>query len=231
MANDMTWRSMRAAGKLLVGRRLDLTVDGLENLPPAGPVIIAARHFHHLYDGCALLATVPRPLSILVALDWVKRPAGKRAMTALCRAADWPIVQRRDRVQANAQGIVARGLRAATEESLTLLGDGSVLVVFPEGYPNIDPGYTPKADRDAFLPFEPGFARLAAIAARRGMTVPVVPAGFAYLPGDRWRVHLAFGEPVTIHGRGAEAALVEATESAVRRLSAPPAAWRVGATR
>lgn len=213
---------MRAASTVLVRRHLDLTVDGLDNLPSAGPVIIAARHFHHLYDGCALLATVPRPLSILVALDWVKQPMGKRAMTALCHAAQWPIVERSDQARAGGKSIVARGLRAATKESLRVLASGRVLVVFPEGYPNIDPGFTPKPGPAAFLPFEPGFVRLAAIAASRGLAVPIVPAGFAYQPGDRWKVHLVFGAPVRTNGRMDEAASCRDVEAAVRRLSASP---------
>lgn len=216
---DMTWRSMRAASSLLVRRRLDLTVDGLDNLPPAGPAIIAARHFHHLYDGCVLLATVPRPLSILVALDWVTQQMGKRAMTALCHAANWPIVERRDQAESNGHGVAARGLREATRESLRVLSAGRVLVVFPEGYPNIDPGFTPKTDQSAFLPFEPGFVRLAAIAASRGLSVPIVPAGFAYQSGDRWKAQLAFGDPVRVNGRADEAAALQQVEAAVRRLS------------
>lgn len=218
---DMTWRSMRAASALLVRRRLDLTVDGLENIPPAGPVIIAARHFHHLYDGCVLLATVPRPLSILVALDWVKQPVGKRAMTALCQAAEWPVVERRDHTAAGEKSVLARGLREATKESLRVLTSGRVLVVFPEGYPNVDPGYTPKPDESAFLSFEPGAVRLAAMAASRGLSVPIVPAGFAYQPGNRWRVRLAFGAPVRVNSRADESAALRHIEAVVRALSAP----------
>jgi putative membrane protein len=212
---------MRAASTLLVRQQIDLTVDGLENVPSTGPVIIAARHFHHLFDGCVLLATVPRPLSILVALDWVKQPVGKRVMTALCHAAEWPIVERRSRSESGGNRVVARGLREATKESLQALSSGRVLVVFPEGYPNIDPGFTPKPDQASFLPFEPGVVRLAAIAVSRGLSVPIVPAGFAYQPGDRWKVRLAFGEPVRVNGRADEAAALRHIEADVRRLSAP----------
>ncbi|MDQ3411791.1 MAG: hypothetical protein M3509_06690, partial [Chloroflexota bacterium] len=54
----------------LVSRRLDLTVEGLEQVPRSGPAIIAARHYHHVYDGAVLLATIPRPVRIVVAADW-----------------------------------------------------------------------------------------------------------------------------------------------------------------
>ena len=61
----------------LAARRIDLRVEGLEHLPATGPAIIAARHFHHFYDGCALVAVVPRPMKILVTLDWVGNAAGQ----------------------------------------------------------------------------------------------------------------------------------------------------------
>ena len=67
---------------------------------------------------------------------------------------------------------------AATRECVGLLRGGQVLLVFPEGYPNIDPSFTPKLDDGAFLPFEPGFLRFVALAEQDGITrVPIVPVG------------------------------------------------------
>jgi 1-acyl-sn-glycerol-3-phosphate acyltransferase len=219
---DVAWRFLRTGSGLLARRRLDLTVEGAGNLPRRGPMIVAARHFHHLYDGVALMATVPRPLHILVGLDWVRNPAGKAAMTALCRAAGWPVVLRRDGPGAVDDRDARRALRRATADSLDLLAAGHALLVFPEGYPNIDPGYTPKWGDDAFLPFQPGFAGLAALAAGRGLDVPIVPAGFAYTRGERWRVTLRFGEPLTIDRAGSARAVIADVEREVRRLSGLP---------
>ena len=216
---DMAWRFLRQGSRMLAQRRLDLTVEGTEHLPRSGPVIVASRHYHHLYDGVAMLDAVPRPLHILVGLDWATNPAVKVAMTALCRAARWPVVLRRDGATA-VDPVEARAeLRRATEEAMALLGEGRVLLVFPEGYPTIDPGYTPKPDESAWLPFQPGFARLATIAAARGLVAPIVPAGVAYQRGERWRVTLRFGEPVTVMGRREEAGAIAAVEAAVRELS------------
>jgi len=72
--------AMRLGSRAIAGRRLQLTVEGLEHVPTSGPALIAARHYHHLYDGCALIATLPRPVHILVALDWVDRPIVRRVM-------------------------------------------------------------------------------------------------------------------------------------------------------
>jgi putative membrane protein len=164
---------------------------------------------------------VPRPLHILVALDWVRSRPGRLGMERACRAAAWPVVLRRDGATAATPGEAASALRRATRESLDLLRAGRVLVVFPEGYPNVDPGYTPKPDETAFLPFQPGFVRLASLAAGHGRPVPIVPAGFSYAGGRRWRVALRFGEPFVVAGRAQEEAIRREVEESVRRLSAP----------
>ncbi len=216
----MAWRSLRTASRLIVGRRIDLTVEGREWLPKCGPAILAARHFHHLYDGCAILASVPRPVHILVALDWVQNPIGKRMMEGACRAAEWPVVLRRSDQATVDIGTAIQAMRRAMRESVSHLRDGRLLLVFPEAYPNIDPGFTPKKDETSFLRFRSGVVRLAALAANEGHPVPIIPVGFSYQRGDRWQVALRFGKPVTI-GNGGETASLREIEMAVRRLSAP----------
>ncbi len=216
---DVAWRFLHTGSGILARRRLDLAVEGAGNLPRRGPVIVAARHYHHLYDGVALLATVPRPLHILVGLDWVRNPAGKAAMTALCRAANWPVVLRRDGSEDVDDSEARRALRRAASESLDLLAQGHTLLVFPEGYPNIDPGYTPKRGDADVLPFQPGFAQLAALAVRRGIDTPIVPAGLEYHRGDRWQVTLRFGAPRRIGQRADAAGVIADVEREVWRLS------------
>ena len=58
LATRIADHAIRGACRL-AARRIDLRVEGLEHLPATGPAIIAARHFHHFYDGCALVAVVP----------------------------------------------------------------------------------------------------------------------------------------------------------------------------
>ena len=215
---DLPWRSLRAAARATVKRKLDLTIEGAEHMPTRGPAIIAAHHHHHLYDGCALVATIPRPIHILVALDWIKNPALGFGMERACRAARWPVVLRTDGPSPPSQQEAKAALRRATRETLELLREGRIVVVFPEAYPNIDPGWTPKSAETPFLPFHPGAIRFAAMAARAGLDVPVIPAGFTYEPGPRWRVALRFGPPLAI-GRNEAAALAD-LEAQVRRLSA-----------
>src|SRR5688572_19861446 len=95
MIDSAAWHSLRAASKRTVAKDLRLTVQGLEHLPPEGPVLMVARHYHHLYDGCAVMATVPRQVRVLASLDWIERPIALRGMQAACRAAGWPVIYRK----------------------------------------------------------------------------------------------------------------------------------------
>lgn len=215
---DMPWRAMSLASRLIM-RRADLTVEGAEYLPAQGPAVIAARHYHHLYDGPALIVAIPRRLHLIVALDWISRKPLRGVMQRLCQALAWPTILRTPSGTTPCPE-AQRALRRATKESVQLLRSGEVVVIFPEGYPNIDPGYTPKTGDD-FLPFQAGAIRLAALAATANLPVPVVPAGFAYQPGARPAIALRFGPPLDISpGCDLEAALCR-LEAEVKRLSVP----------
>ena len=217
--SDYAWHALRFGARMVVRRKLDLTVDGMKHLPEKGPVILAARHYHHLHDGCAVVAAIPRPVHILVGLDWVDNPAGRRVMDAACAAARWPVVLRRKDPDARVSSEELRALRVSMQESIELLQDGRILLVFPEGYPTIDPSYTPKANDSEFLPFQSGVVRLASAASARGVRTPIVPVGFEYIPGERWTVTMRFGEPVFVESRSDEPDVLDELNRQVRRLS------------
>jgi 1-acyl-sn-glycerol-3-phosphate acyltransferase len=208
--------SRRLAARVLVERALDLHVVGLEDVPTAGPVILVARHYHHLYDAAAILACVPREVHVLIALDWLGGGTRLHLMRWLAAAAGWPGVWR--------SGPAWRFNRAGYRLSRRLLCQGRVLLVFPEGYPTIDPEGSHKTDAEGFLPFDAGFLVLAE---RVGVDVPIVPVGLWYAPREvgGWTLWLRFGRP--IHRGAAEAGPrrpgLAAVEAEVRRLSAPPA--------
>jgi 1-acyl-sn-glycerol-3-phosphate acyltransferase len=220
LATRIAHSAIRTVCQLAV-RRIDLRVEGLEHLPATGPVILAARHFHHFYDGCVLVAIVPRPLRILVTLDWLESATGLRLMRGACQIAKWPVVVRSDsRVRQGGTRAVRRQLLTATRECVGLLREGELLLVFPEGYPNVDPSFTPKADDDAFLPFESGFLRFVALAEQDGVPcVPIVPVGFEYQGRDGWHVTVRFGHPLMRSPDKDSRAQVASIEEQVRRLS------------
>lgn len=219
--SDMPWRTLRALSRASLSRTVDLNVEGLAHVPASGPVILAARHFHHLIDGEVLMATLPRPAHLMVALDWATKQPGRTVLAAACRSARWPAVIRPDSPFQFDQAERRRALSAAMRESLQLLREGRILVVFPEAFPNVDLRPGPKADERAFLPFHDGFARLAAIARSEGLNVPIVPVGFDYVRGRRWSVTARFGQPITLASRADLDAVRAEVEAKVTTLSQP----------
>ncbi|MDQ3657988.1 MAG: 1-acyl-sn-glycerol-3-phosphate acyltransferase [Chloroflexota bacterium] len=222
----VSWRFLRRAGRRSLERHATVTIEGRERVPATGPVLIAARHYHHLYDGCLAVDALDRPVHIVVGLDWIRNPLLRVAMTGLCRIARWPVV-----IRPEIPGAPKRGrqpvedrralLRQSARDTVDLLRAGRVVLVFPEGYPNIDPSFTPKQG-DEFLPFHEGFVRYARLAERAGAgEVPIVPLGFHYErpePEGRWRIVARYGAPVRLT-EGSDLELVARIEAEVRRLS------------
>jgi len=162
---------------------------------------------------------VPRPVHIVVGLDWTADATQRSWMERACRAAQYPIVLRPATLGAR-RGFARKELvhytRTALQDASALLRAGRVVLVFPEGYPNIDPAFAQKANDEAFLPFAPGYLRMIAWAERDATTrVAVVPVGFHYTRGPRWSIVTRIGTPrfdVTN----------EEIEAAVRTLSGGP---------
>lgn len=219
---------MEAGARLLAWRRFDLRVEGREHLPESGPVIIAARHYHHFFDGCAFMLVAGRPVHFITAVDWITHQP-RRFLTELgFRAVGWPRLIRSDGLVTTSRHVnhveQRRYLRRMLTETSNLLHAGNVVVVFPEGHPTIDPDETPKhGDETIFLPFQPGFVHLATFTWRRfGQPIPIVPAGFVYRRGPKWSITLRFGPPVITNGPIDRAALALEIENTARRLSGFP---------
>jgi uncharacterized membrane protein/1-acyl-sn-glycerol-3-phosphate acyltransferase len=226
----MSHLTVQIASRLLVRRNALLTVEGREWIPESGPVLIVARHYHHLYDGCALLSVLPRRLHLLIAPDWIRQRWLRSLMELGCELLEWPIVLRAERLAPSAQmgqsaytSVEAqRKLRHAVTTSLRLLQSGEALVIFPEAYPAIDPAPTPRKSEDVFLPFRPGFARLVEMAERNGSDpIAIIPAGLDYTRAGRWHITLCFGQPIFRQDFENTDQLIKAVEERVHVLSAP----------
>jgi putative membrane protein len=151
LAELATAKSMQLIARAVAVGRLETISSDVGHIPATGPAIIVVRHYHHLYDGLALFAALPRQFHILVTLDWVQNAAMQSVMTRLSRLARWPVVLRADALQqkndrggspsrhAFSLADVQRYQRRAFQESVQLLLDHRLVVIFPEGYPNIDP--------------------------------------------------------------------------------------------
>ena len=207
----------------------NVMVESLENIPPYGPVLLVARHYHHLYDGSILTTIMPRRTHIFVALDWIQSQATRRFMETFCWLAKWPVVLREERLEdaknksAFALSERKHYMRSGITMAVNLLRDGEVLVIFPEAYPNVEPSTPPEQAKDKFLPFKPGFAKIVEIVERSGKTqVVVIPTGFHYVYHEdkkRWQVTVRFGKMLLREDFVSSKAFVEEIEKQVKRLS------------
>ena len=225
------WLLMRSLSLVFARSKLEIHVEGREHLPDSGPVLIAVRHFHWFYDGYILVRTIPRRLHTIVALDWVQSRPLRLAIELACSLADWPVILRGEllleheegKPWAYTPGEARQYLRQVTLASVRLLRSGEVLVVFPEGYPNIDPHPTPKPDLEAFLPFRPGFVKFVEQAERDGKTrVAIVPTGLSYrrMQDNRWHATVRFGQALFRSDFDNAGQLLRAVEDDVHALSA-----------
>ena len=222
---------IRLGARALAAARVEPVVTGLEHIPADGPVLLVARHYHHLFDGVVLLVSMPRPIHFLVSLDWVKNSYARRLVTRATRMAHWPVVVRSDALRASAKrerslrkivtaAAVQPYQRRALSDSVALLAQGGVLVMFPEGYPNIDPHFTPKTRPEEILPFRAGFATIAAVAEKRlGVRVPIIPSGFRYAKTDHWIARLNLGAPAYLEDFPSRQLLVSHMERQIAELS------------
>lgn len=205
-------RALRATARL-GARRLRLHLSSTWSLPPEGPALIAARHAHHLYDGVALLAALPRFPVILVGLDWAGVGVRRAMMEVLCALVGWPVIDR------PTDGRRVKGLRTGLESAVEALVEGEVVVVFPEGYPQVDPHRReptvhPSSTRRGTI----WIARRAA--ERLGRPVPVLPLGIVYREeGASPIVALRFGTELGVTGESDDRALIREVETAIRQLS------------
>lgn len=231
--SQIVWLVMRLGAWGTSKHLLRLEVEGVENIPRRGPVVIAARHFHYFFDGYILIRTVPRRLHTLVALDWLQAQSLRLIIELACSWADWPVVLRSEQLRehnpeqrwAYQQAENRQYLRQVIAATVRLLRSSEALAIFPEAYPNIDPHNSPKTELNDFLPFRPGFIKLVELAERDHHTrVAIVPAGLIYTrqeDGKRWQASVRYGQALYLDEFSSPEEALHTVEERVQTLSYP----------
>jgi 1-acyl-sn-glycerol-3-phosphate acyltransferase len=175
---------MRGMIRTLFAILSDFHVEGKENLPAAGPLIIAANHFYFI-DPVAMIGATPYPLDFISGTVTPGSPPWADFLPT-----SWGVYR------------VARGTGSteALKASLAVLGQGGVLGMFPEG----------GSWAHVLRPARPGVAYLAALTGAPILPAGIDGA-LELFPslksGRRTRLTVRFGKafgPVSVSGRGRE---------------------------
>jgi glycerol-3-phosphate O-acyltransferase / dihydroxyacetone phosphate acyltransferase len=184
----------------------DTQVVGLERVPAAGPLIVAANHPNALIDVLVIGRTLPRRLTLTGKATLFANPVLRWLLTSVGFV---PLQRAKDLTAAGQPANPARN-REAFRAVLDALADGRAVLIFPEGISH---------DAPSIAPLKTGAARMALQARdERGLrAVRVLPVGLSYERkwATRSRVVLEIGEPVDM-----DAWVAPAGESAADALTA-----------
>lgn len=197
-----TYAVVRAIVRVLSYFLIGLRVEGRENVPPEGPLILVANHLHN-FDMIVLGAALPRPIFYMAKRELFK---------------NWffgPFISSMGAFPVNRQAID----RAALRQAGLLLDEGLIVGILPEG--------TRSRSRQLTV----GNPGVALVAYQRGIPLlPVAITGTQHLPfdangtGERWfgrRTTVTIGRPFTLPPRepGKRPDLDAATEQIMRAIA------------
>jgi hypothetical protein len=181
------------------------------------------------FGPCCAVVPIPRPIHILVTLDWAKNSYARHVVTLATTMVRWPIVLRSDALQPVSTGIAHGGGRssqpppsdATNMARSVILSRFSLRVTSSLCFPKVIPILTPPKTRaEEFLLFKAGFASIAAAAEKRlGPRVPIVPSGFRYTKNNRWTTGLNIGEGVYLEDFASRQLLLSYIEQRVAEVS------------
>jgi 1-acyl-sn-glycerol-3-phosphate acyltransferase len=198
-----SWRWAYHLGKVVVATLLKLLsrwrVEGRENVPSEGAVLVAVNHLHFI-DPPLIVVSLKRPLVFMAKAELFE--ARWRAW-CLDRLGAFPV--RRGKLD-----------RRALRQSEQVLADGRALVLFPE------------ASRSENAQLQPALPGSALIANRHGVPVlPVGITGTEEIDRRGWifrrpRITVRIGKPFYLPASGAKKSkeeLAEHTELIMRRIA------------
>jgi 1-acyl-sn-glycerol-3-phosphate acyltransferase len=174
----MMLHSLRPAFAAVINRRWDLEIEGAENVPSTGPVVIAGNHVGFL-DGPLMAIVGPRPVHALTKREMFKGPLGAFLIAS-------------GQIPTSRYEVDPRAVRTA----LRVLRDGGVAGVFPEGTRG-DGEMHSAAGGAAYLALVTGatVVPLSFLGTRlKGSAASFPPSGTRFV--------LSYGSPITVEQQG-----------------------------
>ncbi len=169
-----------------------ITIEGLENVPREGPLLVAANHPNTLIDVLLVATSLERRIGFVAKSTLFGNPVlggFLRAMGAV------PVYRRVDATQGTDD---KAGNKRSLEACEHTVAAGGAILIFPEG---ISQTAEPR-----LMPMKTGLARIALGAEQQGAEVQIVPAALIYDDPERFRsrARIRFGTPILARPFAAE---------------------------
>jgi len=165
----------------------DLEVDGLQNIPKDGPIMLIANHQNAMFDPLICCRVFPRQLHWLTRSDVFKN---KRVASFLHGIHMLPIYREKDNV-ADQMERNEEVFKVCRER----LSKGAVVAMFPEG--------SHRGKKQLMTPLKKGFARLAFSSIEKDarlMNLKILPMALDYSSFVEYqpRILLKIGQPISL---------------------------------
>ena len=208
--SDLFMKINRGLAKLVTFAKLNLIIEGQENIPMTGPVILAPRHLHRDYDPMIFNSIVKRRLFFIGAIDWMQGKFFDKTVKYFFKKSGVIGVKRPEAndIFAKAGQVTERiknkerslGLVGAFKNATKLLMHNQAVLIFPEGWPTIETAMaTPKTDMNEILEVKAGVFHFAEYVQRkRGIPVPIIPIGLKLVKEGIFKLTFVvnIGEPM-----------------------------------
>lgn len=175
----------------IAGYYSDLTVQGSENVPKNGPVIIVSSHHNEIFDIAIVAATIPyrRHVSFWTKSTLFEHPFGGPIVSS---AGAIPVQRNPDRAVTN--GSTSNSSQAELFKSTSLaLANGQVVGVYPEGTSYTQPSIVQVMSGA-------GWAAVEFIKYKPEQDLVIVPLGIVYSDKANFqsRVFARYGKPISM---------------------------------
>ncbi|KAF9025222.1 hypothetical protein BDZ89DRAFT_953942 [Hymenopellis radicata] len=189
---QLVYRALRTISDWTVhGYYSELYVQGEENVPRDGPLIIASNHHNEILDVATLSVTIPSRRQLCF---WTKSTLFRNPLSALILSSSGAIP-----VQRNPNGADGSSKAALFHSSTMAFANGKVIGVFPEGTSYTEPTIAQIMSGAAWAAVE--YTRWQREAGRAvTKDAVIIPVGIVYTDKTRFRssLRVQYGTPISM---------------------------------
>jgi 1-acyl-sn-glycerol-3-phosphate acyltransferase len=157
-----------------------ISINGLENIPKSGAVILASNHPNSFFDAIILCCTIDRRIWSLARGDVFKKSWAKKLLSSLFMMPVHRLSEGKEHLGDNDDTF---------NKCMELFQKGEVVLIFAEGI---------CTHQKKLLPLKKGTARMAQKAWNDGIDLTIVPVGISYDTYDKFgkKINLNIGKPI-----------------------------------